>query len=86
MNYPLTMKLLIKALPGDLREEVVFMIDGERVDTHLGIKKLRKSKGWTQPNLAWEMGVSLEIIKKWESGRYPVPPMALKLMMYLSRD
>ncbi len=30
------------------------------------LKELRKRKGWAQQDLAWEIGVSLSTIQRWE--------------------
>ena len=31
------------------------------------IKELRKKRGWSQEDLAWEIGVSLSTVQRWES-------------------
>jgi DNA-binding transcriptional regulator YiaG len=35
---------------------------------HLGekVKELRTKKGWAQEDLAWELGVSLSTVQRWE--------------------
>jgi transcriptional regulator with XRE-family HTH domain len=33
------------------------------------LKKLRKLKGWSQEQVARELGVSLNTVQRWESGR-----------------
>jgi len=30
------------------------------------LKELRKRKGWAQQDLAWEIGVSLSTVQRWE--------------------
>lgn len=30
------------------------------------IRSLRRKMGWTQENLAWEIGVSLSTVQRWE--------------------
>lgn len=30
------------------------------------LKELRKRKGWVQEDLAWEIGVSLSTVQRWE--------------------
>ncbi|GAG83842.1 unnamed protein product [marine sediment metagenome] len=31
------------------------------------LKELRKRKGWAQQDLAWEIGVSLSTVQRWEA-------------------
>lgn len=44
-------------------------------------KRLRKSKGYTQTDLAKKLEVSSRTIQKWESGETPINPMAIKLLL-----
>jgi len=30
------------------------------------VRKLRKKRGWTQEDLAWEISVSLSTVQRWE--------------------
>ncbi len=80
------MNFRMSTLPGGDTEKLAFFLDRERLDPNTGIKLLRVVKGWRQADLAEVMGVSSEIVRKWESGRYPVPEMAMKLFDYVLWD
>ncbi len=44
------------------------------------IKRLRRKKGWTQEDLAREMGVSLSTVQRWEKkGGNPIRIVAREL-------
>lgn len=77
------MRFRVSSLPGG---EPVFQLDGEELESWIGVRLLRTHKGWTQLAMGKALGVSGEIVRKWESGRYPVPPMAMKLMGYVLAD
>lgn len=40
------------------------------------LKKLRKEKGWSQEDLAHELGVSFSTINRWENGKTKPSKMA----------
>jgi transcriptional regulator with XRE-family HTH domain len=40
------------------------------------IKKLRKSKGWSQEQLARSLGVALNTVQRWEMGKTKPSPLA----------
>jgi len=48
--------------------------------TALDIKEIRKKNNLTQSQLASKIGVSLAIVAKWESGKYPIPDSKKKLL------
>ena len=42
------------------------------------IRKYRNKKGWTQEQLARELGISLNTVQRWESGKNKPSPLALE--------
>lgn len=45
-----------------------------------GLRELRKTRGWTQEDLAIELGVSRQTVNALEAGRYdPSLPLAFRL-------
>ena len=49
------------------------------------VKELRKKKGWTQEDLAREIGVSLSTVQRWESKRTKPIRLAQKELKKLFR-
>ena len=50
------------------------------------LRDLRKAKGWTQEDLALELGVSRQTINALEAGRYdPSLPLAFKIARLFGR-
>jgi transcriptional regulator with XRE-family HTH domain len=43
------------------------------------IERYRRAKGWTQSELAAEVGVSLNTVQAWEKGSMPRPKVGRKL-------
>jgi len=58
-------------------------IDGELLDFGAEVKRLRKSKGFSQPQLAQALGVSPLAIIRWE--RQGVVPYAAKALLLAIR-
>lgn len=47
------------------------------------IMAVRRQHHWTQRELAWEMGVHVNTVKRWESGQRAIHPAWLKLITAL---
>jgi transcriptional regulator with XRE-family HTH domain len=56
--------------------------------TKLGdkIRQCRKLKGWTQEQLARTIGVSLNTVQRWESGKTHPSPLAMEKLQELLED
>jgi transcriptional regulator with XRE-family HTH domain len=50
------------------------------------IRYCRTSKGWTQEQLARNIGVSLNTVQRWESGKTRPSPLALEKLQGLLED
>jgi putative transcriptional regulator len=50
------------------------------------IRQCRELKGWTQERLAREIGVSLNTVQRWESGKNQPSPLALEKLQRLLDD
>ena len=50
------------------------------------IRYCRTSKQWTQEQLARQIGVSLNTVQRWESGRTRPSPLAMARLKELFRD
>jgi len=50
------------------------------------ISQCRKLKGWTQEQLARNIGVSLNTVQRWESGKTRPSPLAMEKLQELLED
>jgi putative transcriptional regulator len=50
------------------------------------IKQCRELKGWTQERLARDLGVSLNTVQRWESGKNQPSPLALEKLQKILDD
>ena len=50
------------------------------------LKHCRVSKGWTQEQLARSLGVSLNTVQRWESGKTRPSPLAMEKLQELLKD
>jgi transcriptional regulator with XRE-family HTH domain len=50
------------------------------------IKECRMLKGWTQEQLAHHIGVTLNTVQRWESGKTTPSPLALDKLEELLED
>ena len=50
------------------------------------VKYFRKIKGWSQENLARNIGVSLNTVQRWEMERNEPSPLAREKLMALFRE
>jgi putative transcriptional regulator len=50
------------------------------------IRQCRKLKGWTQEQLARNIGVSLNTVQRWESGKTHPSPLAMDKLQELLED
>lgn len=50
------------------------------------IRHCRKLKGWTQEQLARNIGVSLNTVQRWESGKTRPSPLAMDKLQELLED
>ena len=50
------------------------------------IKQCRYLKGWTQEKLARNVGVSLNTVQRWESGKTHPSPLAMDKLQELLED
>jgi putative transcriptional regulator len=50
------------------------------------IRQCRKLKGWTQEQLARNIGVSLNTVQRWESGKTRPSPLAMEKLQELLED
>ena len=58
----------------------VFVDDNNQVlDYADGLRKLRKTKGWSTAKLAEQLGVSARTVEGWEQGRMPSKPALIIL-------
>lgn len=53
------------------------------VFTHQEIRSLRQRLGWSQAEMARQMGCSAQLIQQWESGQAPPDMEALNQLNYL---
>jgi DNA-binding transcriptional regulator YiaG len=54
--------------------------------TRQEFKKLRESIGYSQSQLAKEMGLYVRSISRWETGEVPLPRMAELALRYLAEQ
>jgi len=54
--------------------------------TPSGFAKLRKSIGYSQSQLAREMGLYVRSISRWETGEIPLPKIAELALLYLAEQ
>ena len=47
------------------------------------VLRIRKATGWTQEQLAQEIGVSFSTVNSWERGRRTPQPFLLKILLEL---
>jgi DNA-binding transcriptional regulator YiaG len=47
------------------------------------LKRIRLERGLSQQALADALGVTRNTVVRWEMGRHPIPPMAVKLLALL---
>ena len=50
------------------------------------IRECRHLKGWTQEELARNIGVSLNTVQRWESGKTHPSPLAMEKLQELLKD
>ena len=50
------------------------------------IKQCRDLKGWTQEQLARHIGVSLNTVQRWESGKTIPSPLAMEKLQSILED
>ena len=50
------------------------------------LKHCRSRKGWTQEQLSRNIGVSLNTVQRWESGRVLPSPLAMQKLEELLKD
>jgi len=50
------------------------------------LKHCRSRKGWTQEQLARNIGVSLNTVQRWESGKTHPSPLAIEKLQELLKD
>ena len=50
------------------------------------LKKLRQLKGWSQEDLARELGVSFATVNRWENGKTKPSKMAQNLLKKISGE
>jgi putative transcriptional regulator len=50
------------------------------------LKYCRQRKGWTQEQLARSVGVSLNTVQRWESGKTHPSPLAMEKLQLLLGD
>ena len=50
------------------------------------IRHCRVRKGWTQEHLARSIGVSLNTVQRWESGKTHPSPLAIEKLQVLLED
>jgi putative transcriptional regulator len=50
------------------------------------IRQCRELKGWTQERLARDLGVSLNTVQRWESGKNQPSPLALEKLQKILDD
>ena len=50
------------------------------------IKECRNLKGWSQENLARHLGVSLQTVHRWETGRTIPSPLAMEKLQEILDD
>jgi len=50
------------------------------------IRQCRHLKGWTQEKLARNIGVSLNTVQRWESGKTRPSPLAMEKLQELLED
>ena len=50
------------------------------------IKQCRDLKGWTQEKLARNLGVSLNTVQRWESGKTLPSPLAMEKLQGILED
>ena len=48
--------------------------------------KIRKSRRWTQPKMAAELGVTVTTLWRWEKGQSPIGAMAEKAIERLAAE
>ena len=50
------------------------------------IRQCRELKGWSQEQLARELGISLNTVQRWESGKNQPSPLALEKLQSILDD
>jgi putative transcriptional regulator len=50
------------------------------------IRRCRELKGWSQEQLARELGISLNTVQRWEAGRNQPSPLALEKLQAILDD
>jgi len=50
------------------------------------IRQCRELKGWSQEQLARELGISLNTVQRWESGKNQPSPLALEKLQAILDD
>ncbi len=50
------------------------------------IRQCRDRKGWTQEHLARNIGVTLNTVQRWESGKTVPSPLAMEKLQILLED
>ncbi|MFC1917659.1 multiprotein-bridging factor 1 family protein [Chloroflexota bacterium] len=50
------------------------------------LRHCRERKGWTQEHLARSIGVSLNTVQRWESGKTNPSPLAMEKLQELLED
>ena len=50
------------------------------------IRQCRNLKGWTQEQLARNLGVSLNTVQRWESGKTRPSPLAIEKLQEILED
>ena len=50
------------------------------------IRQCRELKGWSQEQLARELGISLNTVQRWESGKNKPSPLALEKLQAILDD
>ncbi len=50
------------------------------------IKHCRTRKGWTQEHLARSLGVTLNTVQRWESGKTHPSPLAMEKLREMLKD
>ena len=58
----------------------MLLTDTDRERTGTALRQLRTDRGWTQADLAHELGIALGTLWAWESDRRPVNRTAARLL------